>query len=98
MYFDRDNIGEISWRKARLSSDGCVICVPLEIPAHPVAAKIQGMVARQRPAFFHFLETLSFCQIILRAHLHCRHHLDPSDEILLPRRHYPSSRGAIRYA
>jgi hypothetical protein len=39
MYFDRDNIGEISWRKARLSSDGCVICVPLEIPAHPVAAK-----------------------------------------------------------
>jgi hypothetical protein len=98
MNFDRDTIGELSWRKSSFNLYRWVLCVPLEILAHPVAAKIQGMVARQRPALSHFLETLSFCRIILRAHLHCRHRLDPSDEILLPGRRYPSSRGAIRYA
>jgi hypothetical protein len=94
-YFD--DIGGFSWRKASLNFSGgsCYETVAL---VDSIFIQILAMFARQRPALSHFLETLSFCRIILDAYLYCRHRLASCDETLLPRRDYPSSWGANRFA
>jgi hypothetical protein len=97
LYDHFDDIDRFSWRKASVNSSGGICCVILAI-VDSIFVQILAMFARQRPALSHFLETLSFCRIIVDAYLYCCHRLASCDETLLPRRDYPSSWGAIQYA